>query len=132
MEEQPYHNVMLTNSSFAPTESPSSHEQTPRESLLTQRSSEPTKPASAFLLPSFQYVPTIPTDSNSVESLIKAYILPSQLHQSHERLTRAEKNVLLRQPEMQRQFVGSRKIDEILVLICGHSTYTCGQRPNYA
>lgn len=25
-----------------------------------------------------------------------------------------------RQPEMQRRFVGSRKVDEILILICGH------------
>lgn len=55
-----------------------------------------------------------------MEALIKAYILPSQLHQSHARLTRKEQNVLLRQPELQRRFVGSRKIDEILVLICGH------------
>lgn len=29
-------------------------------------------------------------------------------------------NILKRQPEMQHQFVGARKIDEILVLICGH------------
>lgn len=38
----------------------------------------------------------------------------------HDRLTREEKNVLLRQDEKQRQFAGARKIDEILVLICGH------------
>ena len=76
--------------------------------------------ASAFLLPSFQYVPSIPTDPNSVEAFIKAFLLPSRLHQSHDRLTKAEKNTLLRQPEIQQKFVGARKIDEILVLICGH------------
>lgn len=101
---------MLTNSSFAPT--PSSNP--------PQNARDPTTAASAFLLPSFQYLPTIPTDPSSVEALIKAYILPSQLHQSHDRLTRAEKDVLLRQPELQKKFVGARKIDEILVLICGH------------
>ena len=51
---------------------------------------------------------------------MKAFILPSQLHQSYDRLTRKETDSLKRQPEMQQQFVGARKIDEILVLICGH------------
>lgn len=97
---KPYHNVMLNNSSFAPTSSSSD--------------------ASAFLLPSFQYVPDIPTDTASVEALVKAYILPSRLHQSHDKLTREEKNALLRQPEMQSRFEGARAVDEILVLICGH------------
>lgn len=71
-------------------------------------------------MPSFQYVPAIPTDPAGVEAFIKAFILPSQLHQSHDRLTRAEKNILLRQPEMQQKFIGARKVNEILVLICGH------------
>jgi hypothetical protein len=125
---------MLTNSSFFPTESPADQRETPREPTSVNRSVPVTKsgsnepsqvieqaaPASAFLLPSFQYVPTIPTDQASVEAFIKAFILPSQLHQSHDRLSRAEKNILLRQPEMQQRFVGARKIDEILILICGH------------
>ena len=118
---------MLTNSSFAPSEPPR-EPSSARQSILVAESGsnaplqppEHTPPASAFLLPSFQYVPTIPTDSESVEALIKAFILPSQLHQLHERLSRAEKNVLLRQPELQRKFVGARKVDAILVLICGH------------
>ena len=76
--------------------------------------------ASAFLLPSFQYVPAIPTEASSVEAFIKAFVLPAQLHQSNERLTRAQKNTLLRQPEMRNRFVGARNINEIVVLICGH------------
>jgi len=55
-----------------------------------------------------------------VEAFVKAFLLPSRLHQSHDVLSRAQKNVLLRQPDLQRQFIGARKIDEILVLICGH------------
>ncbi len=130
----PYHNVMLTNSSFAPTDPPASQRETSRKPSSDSgsvpvtkyggnelaHSSEASPPASAFLLPSFTYAPVIPTDAASVEALIKGYILPSQLHQSHDRLAREEKNVLLRQPETQRRIIGARQINEILVLICGH------------
>jgi len=128
----PYHNVMLSNSSFPPTESPSNAKYQSSEPALVatkggkglkipdeqQRST--TGSASAFLLPSFQYVPCIPTDSSAIESFVRAFLLPSQLHQSHDVLSREQKNILLRQPELQSRFVGARKIDEILVLICGH------------
>ena len=104
---------MLTNSSFIPTTArPDSDD--------VGLNQDQSAAASAFLLPSFQYVPSIPTDPSSVEAFIKAFLLPSRLHQSHDRLTSAEKKTLLRQPEMQQRFVGARKIDEILVLICGH------------
>ena len=104
---------MLTNSSFIPTTArPDSDD--------VGLNQDQSAAASAFLLPSFQYVPSTPTDPSSVEAFIKAFLLPLRLHQSHDRLTRAEKNTLLRQPEMQQRFVGARKIDEILVLICGH------------
>lgn len=125
---------MITNSSFESTGSPETQLESPKAPTSTNRSIPTAKsrsseqnpisntmpPASAFLLPSFQYIPTIPTDSASVEALIKAFILPSQLHQSHDRLSRKETNILKRQPEMQPQFIGARKVDEILVLICGH------------
>lgn len=51
---------------------------------------------------------------------MKAYVLPSQLHQSHGSLTRDQQNVLKRQSELQRQFQDARPVDEILVLVCGH------------
>ncbi|KAK0365978.1 Altered inheritance of mitochondria protein 32 [Friedmanniomyces endolithicus] len=107
----PYHNIMLTNSSIPPTESPSHH----------NKEATPTPPpASAFLLPSFQYVPTIPTDPPSVEDFIKAFVLPAKLHKIHNTLSRAQQNILLRQPDRQKQFPGARPINEILILICGH------------
>ncbi|KAK5703220.1 Altered inheritance of mitochondria protein 32 [Elasticomyces elasticus] len=133
----PYHNVMLTNSSFPATESPT-HQSKHSSKAASESRSVPvsqagknpsiardqdapsTPPASAFLLPSFQYVPTIPTESSAVEEFVKAFLLPAQLHQSHEKLSRKEKNILLREPELQRAFIGARKIDEILILICGH------------
>lgn len=79
-----------------------------------------TAPASAFLFPSFQYVPSIPTDDSGVEAFIKGFVLPPTLHASHERLTRAQKNTLLHEPEMRKQFPGARPVHEIVVLICGH------------
>ncbi|GAB7353403.1 hypothetical protein MBLNU459_g3876t2 [Dothideomycetes sp. NU459] len=126
----PYHNVMMTNSSYPPTPSGleySTQQSSNRSPLPVSDASDvapvtstSSAPASVFLLPSFEYVPTIPTDSNSIEAFIKAFILPSKLHASHDVLSRAQKNVLLRETERRRQFLGARKIDEILVLICGH------------
>lgn len=46
--------------------------------------------------------------------------MPQELHSQHAQLTREQQKALLRQPEFQRQFVGVRPVDEILVLICGH------------
>lgn len=101
---QPYHNVLLTASSFAPMRSDNASEST-----------------SAFLLPSFTYLPRLPAkDPAALESLVQAFILPSKLHQSHESLTREQRNILRRQPELQKQFPDTRKVDEILILICGH------------
>jgi hypothetical protein len=130
---------MLTNSSLPPTESPihqGAHSTQPTKesrsipvaapgkdpSIARDQGAQDTPPASAYLLPSFQYVPTIPTTSSAVEEFIKAYVLPAQLHQSHDRLTREQKNTMKRQPELQKRFLGARKIDEILILICGHSS----------
>jgi hypothetical protein len=125
---------MLTNSSFPPT--PAVAHQADR-ATQTKTSSVPAggpgkdpsivpqdapggPPASAFLFPSFQYLPNIPTESTAVEAFLRGFVLPSRLHQQHDRLTRAQKNILLRSPEVQRQFPGARKVDEIVILICGH------------
>ncbi|KAK5137086.1 hypothetical protein LTR08_001095 [Meristemomyces frigidus] len=99
----PYHNVMITNSSFPPTSS------------STQESA-----TSAYLLPSFTYIPALPTAPTSVEAFLKAFALPSGLHQAHKILPIEQQNTLKRQPELQRSFVDARKVNEILILICGH------------
>ncbi|KXS96008.1 hypothetical protein AC578_3911 [Pseudocercospora eumusae] len=93
----PYHNILLTNVSFPPQIDDSGQ----------------TTTASAFLFPSFTYLPSIPTDASSVETLIQAFILPQTLHNEQQKFP-------LRRPELQRQFPGFRPVDEILVLICGH------------
>lgn len=132
---KPFHNVMLTNSSFPPTTS--GNHPTPEDSTAKPGTNPaidpksdppapsappapPAPPASAFLLPSFHYVPSIPLDNSSIETFLKAFVLPSRLHATHEALTREQKNILLRQPEMAKRFTGARKVDEIIILICGH------------
>ena len=128
---------MLTNSSIQSSASPTHQNERSSQTASTSRSIPAAKPgkdssiareqdapaippASAFLLPSFQYVPTIPTEATALEAFCKGFVLPSQLHQSHDKLSREQKNILKRQPELQKQFIGARKINEILVLICGH------------
>lgn len=86
-------------------------------------------PASAFLLPSFKYIPRIPTDAEGVEAFIKAFVLPKKLHRTYEKLTAEQHYALLRKPELQRQFSGVRDVEEILILVCGHGGRDdrCGQ-----
>lgn len=118
---QPYHNVVLTHSSIAPTTESTESTEFAGSTNSTQSQSAAAS-SSAYLLPSFTYIPAIPAaDDDTVETFIKAFILPDQLHGAHESaLTRAQKNVLLREPELRRQFPEARPVDEILVLICGH------------
>lgn len=126
----PFHNVLITNSSFKPTplrkDAIADRDYFTENALRKPPAREATdetafsRPASAFLVPSFRYVPSIPIDDGSVEAFLKAFVLPSQLHAHHDSLTRAQKEVLLRQPEMQAQFTGARPVNEILILICGH------------
>lgn len=128
---------MISNSSIEPTHSPLHQSDRPTQpssapegvpiaapgkdpQITAQTDAKPSPPASAFLVPSFQYVPSIPCTPSAVELFLKAFVLPSRLHQSHERLTRKEQNILKRQPELQSSFPGARKADEILILICGH------------
>lgn len=105
---QPYHNVLVTNTSFAPTSAPPS----PPPSA--------TPLASAYLVPSFTCIPHIPTDRTSLEAFAQAFLLPSRLHQAHDKLSRAEQDILLRQSAQRSAFPSARPLDEILILICGH------------
>ncbi|KAF2097430.1 hypothetical protein NA57DRAFT_66979 [Rhizodiscina lignyota] len=98
----PYHNVMITNSSF---ESP--------HQLSSNK-------GSVFLLPSFRYLPDIPLKPEGLEQMVKAFVLPTQLHQMHSVLPEQQKQNLLRDTALQDQFKGSRPVQEVLVLICGH------------
>ena len=73
---------MLTNSSFEPNTS-----QEPTQDPAKRAQDTSAHPStSAFLLPSFQYIPPIPPEPSTIETFIKAFLLPSQLHPSHEQI----------------------------------------------
>jgi (2Fe-2S) ferredoxin len=102
---QPYHNVSIINSSF-----PSSVPE--REEIET---------TSAYILPSFKYVPFLPRVSfDSVQALVKGYLLPKKLHPAHDNLSPIHRDRLLRS-EVQGKFLyGVQDVKDVLVLICGH------------
>lgn len=106
---------MVSNSSFPPSKAFSD-----QKANRAEDKDPPSDSASVFLLPSFKYIPSIPTDANSVEAFIKAYILPKKLHHSYDTLSEEQRSHLLQQPELQHHFTGVRNVDEILILICGH------------
>ncbi|KAI9864655.1 MAG: hypothetical protein M1813_003144 [Trichoglossum hirsutum] len=98
----PYNHIMLSHSSFPPS--------------LTHES----KAASAYILPSFCYLPSIPLTAPSIEQLIRAFLLPPTLHPAHDALPTPQRLALTQQPELRGSFPGSCNASDILVLICGH------------
>lgn len=76
---------------------------------------------SAYLLPSFKYVPFLPRVSfDSVQALVRGYLLPEKLHQMHDGLSPIHRDRLLRKPAYQHLLYGVQDVTDVLVLICGH------------
>lgn len=100
---QPYHNVMITNSSFKPA----------KETPLTEA-------VSAYLLPSFRFVPEIPTERSKVEAFVRGFVLPEHPNKANNVLPPAMRKALRRDLAAQAEFPDVRDVNEILVLICGH------------
>lgn len=104
---QPFHNISVLNSSF-----PSSPAPQRRPELQT---------SSAYILPQFKYVPYLPRVSfDSVEALVRGYLLPEKLHPMHDGLSPIHRDRLLRKPAYQNMLWGVRDVTEVVVLICGH------------
>lgn len=102
---QPFHNISVLNSSFA--------------SSVPARTE--VQSTSAYLLPSFKYIPFLPRVSfDAVEALAKGFLLPEQLHPMHDGLSPIHRDRLTRAPVYQRLLHGVRDVEDILVLICGH------------
>ncbi|KAF4989857.1 hypothetical protein FGRMN_8858 [Fusarium graminum] len=102
----PFHNVSVLNSSF-PSSVP------PRAEVQT---------TSAYILPSFKYVPFLPRVSfDSVEALAKGFLLPKQLHSAHEGLSPIHRDRLTRKEGYQGLLPGVQDVRDVLVLICGHT-----------
>ncbi|KAL2025110.1 hypothetical protein VTK56DRAFT_112 [Thermocarpiscus australiensis] len=103
----PFHNISVLNSSF-PSSPPPRH----------RRESETD---SVYILPQFKYVPDLPRESSeSVEALVKGFLLPEKLHPMHDGLSPVHRDRLLRQPAYQSLLSGVRDVQEVMVLICGH------------
>ncbi|KAK3685586.1 Sucrase/ferredoxin-like-domain-containing protein [Podospora appendiculata] len=102
----PFHNISVLNASF-----PSS---------IPHRRAE-LQTTSAYLLPDFKYLPFLPRVSfDSVEALVRGYLLPEKLHPMHDGLSPIHKDRLLRKPAYQSLLFGVRDVEDVLVLICGH------------
>ncbi|KAI1111908.1 Sucrase/ferredoxin-like-domain-containing protein [Nemania sp. NC0429] len=101
----PFHNVSILNSSF-----PSSISRRPE-----------IQTTSAYLLPSFKYVPFLPRISfDSVQALVKGFLLPEKLHPMNDGLSPIHKDRLLRKEAFRHLLPGVCDVDDVLVLICGH------------
>ncbi|KAJ5570310.1 uncharacterized protein N7459_009740 [Penicillium hispanicum] len=104
----PFNNVLVTNSSVAPaTSNPST--------------------ASAFLFPSFKYIPSIPVqtlhspDSADLTTFVRAFLLPKSLHDMHSSLPEDKRADMTRDPNLASKFTGVIDIEHSpTVLICGH------------
>lgn len=76
---------------------------------------------SAYLLPSFKYVPFLPRVSfDSVQALAKGYLLPEKLHKMHDGLSPVHRDRLTRKEAYQSLLYGVKDVEDVLVLICGH------------
>ncbi|KAF5010761.1 hypothetical protein FDECE_3091 [Fusarium decemcellulare] len=101
----PFHNVSVLNSSFPSTVSPRPEVQT----------------TSAYLLPSFKYVPFLPRVSfDSVQALVKGFLLPKKLHSAHEGMSPIHRDRLTRKEAYQGLLPGVQDVRDVMVLICGH------------
>ncbi|KAI1322514.1 Sucraseferredoxin-like protein [Xylariaceae sp. FL0255] len=101
----PFHNISVLNSSF-----PSSISRRPE-----------VQSTSAYLLPSFKYVPFLPRVSfDSVQALVKGYLLPEKLHPMNDGLSPIHKDRLSRKEAYRTLLVGVCDVEDVLVLICGH------------
>ncbi|KAI0835354.1 Sucrase/ferredoxin-like-domain-containing protein [Hypoxylon sp. FL0890] len=105
MYSDPFHNISIINASFP--------------SAISRRPEIQT--TSVYLLPSFKYVPFLPRVSfDSVQALVKGYLLPEKLHPMNDGLSPIHKDRLTRKEAYQQMLYGVRDVDDVLVLICGH------------
>jgi hypothetical protein len=71
------------------------------------------------LLPSFKYVPFLSSFAD-VDNLIKAYLLPKELHLTNDPLSSTIRERLTRDEAYKEDVYGVQDISNVLVLICGH------------
>lgn len=66
-------------------------------------------------------MPFLPRVSfDSVQALVRGYLLPEKLHPMNDGLPMIHKDRLVRKEAFRHMLAGVRDVDEVLVLICGH------------
>jgi hypothetical protein len=58
---------------------------------------------------------------DSVQALVKGYLLPTKLNPAHDSLSPIHKDRLLRSEEQQQFLYGVQDVKDVLVLVCGHA-----------
>lgn len=79
--------------------------------------------ASAYLLPSFKYVPFVPRDSQEGPGhLLRGYLLPEKLSSQYDGLNLDEeaRGKMTRDSEAAKSLPWVRDVNDVMVLICGH------------
>lgn len=77
--------------------------------------------ASAFLFPSFRYIPNIPVDEDGLDRFVRAFLLPIKPHRAHDVLPEEKREGMKRVPELESTFSGSTELKySPTILICGH------------
>lgn len=98
--------------------------------MITNTSLRPTandtSVASAFLFPSFKYIPSIPVeilsspDVSDLTTFVRAFLLPERLHNMHSSLPDSKRAAMTRAPELPSKFEVIDIKHSPTVLICGH------------
>jgi len=66
-------------------------------------------------------VPFLPRVSfDSVQALVKGYLLPNKLHSAHDNLSPIHRDRLVRSEAQGRFLYGVQDVKDVIVLICGH------------
>ena len=100
---------MITNSSFPTIPSHS-----------TPQGKSPSS-ASAFLFPSFKYIPNIPLNEDGLDRFVRAFLLPKNIHSAHDVLSEDQKVKMRRVPELEGTFRDASSVQQApTILICGH------------
>jgi (2Fe-2S) ferredoxin len=75
---------------------------------------------SAFLFPSFRFVPEIPNTGDAVARFAAGFLRAETLHSAHDGLAEEHRRAITRDAQAQNEFPQARDVEDVMVLICGH------------
>jgi hypothetical protein len=123
---QPFHNVLFSASSFAPSSVPGvpPPKDTPPKTLPKGKVI-PTLPTSIYTFPSFQYItlPAVPdadTYNRLLRQFIRGYVLPLSIDAEFAKMDPDSAKMLTRDLNARWDIPYSTPINEAMILVCGH------------